>query len=495
MRNGENEVVKTRTNRRASSDTVVSRRTLLQSATALAALSLLSTARPAVAVESRVREALFPSAGADPHGSFEGTRYDAERRAIVLTGNEGAYASEGTFTSSPFALAPGTPAQVTWRPRWTTPMQWDRFAGNPILQPTAGTWDDTTVTTCSIVPVGKQLKMFYGARDRGIGLALSDRSDMDFWRKRNRPVLEAGAPGTFDAGGVLSPAVVAVSDALWFMYFVGYDPTRIRGSVKVHQIGLAKSLDQGETWARVSSQPVLALGPPGSCDGATISSNCVLKVGGTWYSWYTGISQVPYLASVCLATSSDGIHWEKYPHNPVLSYNPHVRTDAFMVATPQVLHEDGVFKMWYNAKGYGEGNQPGEYSICYAESLDGILWERCPRQPVLGPSGSGWDGQMVEYPEVLNLDGTYHLWYSGNGYGKLGHAQGRALASAVVETRTGAAPRPDATWSEWIAHATPLASPLPGPQRYLQVRVRLKSADRAITPMVQHLAVLAASKK
>jgi len=434
---------------------------------------------------------MFPPAEDSPSGTFEGTRYDREQRAIVLAGEPGAYAKEGVFTSAPFVLAPEVPAEISWRSRWTTPMQWDRCANNPVLTRTVGGWDDTTVTTCSVVPEGDRLKMFYGARDRGIGLAVSSRDRIDIWDKRQGPVLQSGAPGTFDAGGVLSPAVVPVSDDLWFMYYVAYDPTRMRGPVKQHQIGLARSFDRGETWIRVGSEPVLAVGPPGSCDGATISSNCVLRVGETWYSWYTGISQVPYLASVCLATSADGIHWHKHPHNPVLSYNPYVRTDAFMVATPQVLYEGGVFKMWYNAKGFGAGEQPGEYSICYAESLDGIQWERSPRQPVLSASGVGWDAHMVEYPEVLKLDGKYELWYCGDGYGNIGRATGRALTSAVVESRGGRSSRPDAGWSDWVAHEAP-ASPLQAGARYLQIRVRLRSDDRTVTPMVQHLAVLPA---
>lgn len=425
----------------------------------------------------------------EPQGSYDGVRFDPERNAILLTGEPGSYADKGVFTSAPFALQAAAASRVSWRPRWTTPLQWDRFEGNPILKSSPGSWDDSVITTCSIVPSNDALKMFYGARDRGIGLAEGHARDLSRWRKRERPLLEAGSKGAFDAGGVLSPAIVPVSDSLWYMYYVGYDPTRVKGAIKVHQIGLAQSTDQGETWARVSTEPVLPLGPPGSCDGATISSNTVLKLGDRWYSWYTGISQIPYLASICLATSGDGIHWDKYPHNPVLSYNPYVETDAFMVATPQVLHEEGVFKMWYNSKGFGEGRSIGNYRIGYAESLDGIHWERCAKLPVLGPSGSGWDATMVEYPEVLNIGGTHYMWYCGEGYGTIGYAKGRTVTSAVVETRTGSSATPDSRWSAWTAHDDPLASALKQPRAHAQMRVTLQTTDRGVTPMVQNLSV------
>jgi predicted GH43/DUF377 family glycosyl hydrolase len=300
------------------------------------------------------------------------------------------------------------------------------------------------------------------------------------------PVLQAGKVGAFDAGGVLSPAVVPLSPSLWYMYYVGYDPKRFNGQVKMHQIGLARSTNGGRSWTRMTPEPVLAIGPPGSCDGATISSNTVLKVGDRWLCWYTGISQFPYLGSVCLATSRDGIHWEKYPHNPVLGYNPYIASDAFLVATPQVLYEEGVFKMWYNSKGFGSGTSAGDYRIGYAESLDGIHWERSPVLPVLGPSGHGWDSQMVEYPEVLSRNGRYHLFYCGDGYGTIGYAEGKALTRATLETRSGRTAVPDSSWGAWTSRASTGALTSESGS-YMQIRVSLETSDPRVSPMIQRL--------
>lgn len=467
----------------------VTRRSMLQAATAASVL-LMARSKSAVPAGSSANGSILPFAtyGAE-RAVRRGVNYDPARGALMLAGQPGSFEAEGAYTSEPFAVGAGRNWQLGWRPRWTTPLKWERAAVNPLLVPRKSGWDDTEISTCSVVPSKERLTMFYGVRDRGIGVAVCDGKDLTRWTRRDGPVLGAGAPGAFDCGGVLSPAVLAVSESEWYMYYVGYDPNRMRGKVRTHQIGLARSTDGGRTWARVSTQPVVPLGPEGACDGAIVSSNCVLKVGDVWYNWYTGISQVPYLASVCLATSADGIHWDKYAHNPVLGYNPFVGTDAFVVATPQVLYEDGVFKMWYNSKGYGKGTHPGEYHIGYAESLDGIHWDRCAKLPVLDASGSGWDSQMAEYPEVQNLGGRYYMWYSGDGFDNIGYAEGRTITSAVVESRTGVSVAPDSAWTAWRTHEVPSGSPLSDSRGHVQLRVTLRTTDPAITPMIQDLAI------
>ena len=465
------------------------RRALLQATAATAALPFVGSG-PVAATASLKEDALLPLEQLAPQAVSSGVRYDATRKALLLLGEPGSYTREGAYTSQPFALRPGAHWNLTWRPRWTTPVEWERFPHNPLLVPTSGSWDDTEISTCSVVPADDRLTMFYGARDRGIGVAICDGKDLTRWSKQGGAVLQAGATGAFDAGGVLSPAVLPLSPSDWYMYYVGYDPTHMRGAIKTHQIGLARSTDGGRSWTRPSTEPVIALGPEGACDGATCSSNTVLKVGERWYNWYTGISQVPYLASVCLATSADGVHWEKHPQNPVLGYNPYVASDAFMVATPQVLYEEGVFKMWYNSKGFDGGKTtPGDYRIGYAESLDGIHWERCPRLPVLGASGKGWDSQMAEYPEVRNLGGRYYMWYCGNRYRDIGCAQGHAVTHAIVESRTGASLTADSRWTAWRVHDTPLGSSLNDSRGHVQLRITLRTADPAITPMIQQLAI------
>jgi hypothetical protein len=75
--------------------------------------------------------------------------------------------------------------------------------------------------------------------------------------------------------------------------------------------------------------------------------------------------------------------------------------------------------MWYSAI----GTRWGAYSICYAESEDGVQWRRGGHYGdnlQLSPAGNGWERQMVEYPSVVREGGRHRLFYCGNGYGGTG---------------------------------------------------------------------------
>ena len=60
------------------------------------------------------------------------------------------------------------------------------------------------------------------------------------------------------------------------------------------------------------------------------------------------------------------------------------------------------------------------YRIGYAESEDGIAWERKDDEVGIDISESGWDSEMIEYPFVFEHKGRKHMLYNGNEYGKEG---------------------------------------------------------------------------
>ena len=106
--------------------------------------------------------------------------------------------------------------------------------------------------------------------------------------------------------------------------------------------------------------------------------------------------------------------WTRHPANPLLSLRPG-RFDSFHIHAPMVVKEGGRYRMWYS----GSDRTPNEYHrIGYAESRDGVTWERLD-EPVLvpgDPSGYFSVPAVLRTPdgEVLKQDGLYRMWFTGH---------------------------------------------------------------------------------
>ena len=143
-----------------------------------------------------------------------------------------------------------------------------------------------------------------------------------------------------------------------------------------------------------------------------------------WRFYYTGCPTVgkPLVLNqqktICLATSTDGVRWQR--QGAVMLRDPQRDYENIGVAGPVVQQQpDGTFRMWYSAI----GTRWGYYSICYAESDDGVHWRRGVHSGdnlQLSPQGSGWERQMVEYPTVIAEGSGLRMFYCGNGYGRTG---------------------------------------------------------------------------
>jgi hypothetical protein len=97
------------------------------------------------------------------------------------------------------------------------------------------------------------------------------------------------------------------------------------------------------------------------------------------------------------------------PGRLCIDYGP----DEHAIARPWVSRDDDCYRMWFAVRGV-------RYRIAYAESIDGINWTRADHVGGLTPSGQGWDSDMVEYPCMLDHQGRRYMLYNGNDYGKTG---------------------------------------------------------------------------
>ena len=311
------------------------------------------------------------------------------------------------------------------------PVEWIRHEGNPVLPPRKGEFDATRCMNPWVIRDQDKYRLYYsgGSKDgkQRLGVATASVTDLTNWT-RTDPLFDTGEPGSFDAQWCVLPHVVRMNDNLWHLYYTGNAGQGV-GLSAFPGMGLATSND-GIKWTRHGDQPVLARsGEHGDPDAIGVAGGSVLRVpqadgSSHWRFYYTGCptTGTPHALNqqktICLAVSDDGIEWTK--RGTVMLRDPDRDYEDIGVAGPVVhLETDGTFRMWYSAI----GTRHGFYSICYAESDDGVHWRR-GAQPddnlQLSPTGTGWEQQMVEYPTVIREGDHLRMFYCGNGYGRSG---------------------------------------------------------------------------
>ena len=317
---------------------------------------------------------------------------------------------------------------------------WVRDPGNPVLPVVKGSdFDSKRCMNPWVIRVGDEYHLYYaGANDKGqhrICLATAPVDDLTQW-ERHGPLFDTGPPGAFDAHWCVMPHFVRMPEDRLLLYYTGNAGVG-RGLSAFPGLGVAISKD-GKNWEKYKGNPVLACsGIDGDPDAIGVAGGSVLEVSlpdgqSEWRFYYTGcptVGDTLFLnqqKTICLAISQDGIQWSK--QGAVMRRNADRDYENVAVAGPLVhQNPDGTFRMWYSAI----GTRWGYYSICYAESRDGIHWNRGKRYGdnlQLTPHGKGWERQMVEYPSVIPEGDRLRLFYCGNGYGSTGI--GTALSSS-----------------------------------------------------------------
>ena len=175
-------------------------------------------------------------------------------------------------------------------------------------------------------------------------------------------------------------------------------------------VGLAVSND-GINWTNYSENPVLSPSDS-SWDAYAVSGATVIKDESGYKMYYSGWSDhySEEAWNIGLATSEDGIHWEKYP-NPVLTGS---EDWEYQLAATCVIKIDEVYYMYYMGR-----NLPN-LKIGLATSVDGVNWTKHLQNPILSPDVE-WEGTGIYYANVHKEDDQYIMYYmngAGTGFGK-----------------------------------------------------------------------------
>jgi predicted GH43/DUF377 family glycosyl hydrolase len=285
-------------------------------------------------------------------------------------------------------------------------------------------WSQThaQIPSPDVLPDGR-IRIYYSTRDE-LNRSLTSFIEVDALEPKrilyvhDRPILDFGKLGCFDDCGVM-PSCVVTRGGIKYLYYCGWNTST---TVRYRNcIGLAVSEDGGVTFRRAFEGPILDRTRD---EPHLVVTPHVIVEGGVWRMWYcggtewkivNGVAEPQYL--IKYAESQDGINWRR--ENRVVI---HYKDESEAIGRPVVVHENGVYKMWYSYRsidGY-RTDRDKSYHIGYAESKDNVVWQRKDDQAGLALSDEGWDSEMAAYPYVVDCEGGRYMFYNGNGFGRSG---------------------------------------------------------------------------
>ncbi len=230
------------------------------------------------------------------------------------------------------------------------------------------------------------------------------------------PILDTGDLGCFDDCGLNPSSLVQRPEGRKMLYYVGYQRT-VRVPYMLY-IGCAEEQPDG-SWQRLQKTPLL---DRSSAYPYSTAAPFVLFDEGIYKMWFwvarewTKIGGKDYLSAfLAYNTSADGIHWKA--EKAVSCISPDPAKNEFSLGRPYLLKdaERGLYRMWYSVRYIDK-----LYRIGYAESKNGLDWQRLDEQAGIDVSPTGWDSEMICYPAVVQHGKRLYLFYNGNNNGQTG---------------------------------------------------------------------------
>jgi hypothetical protein len=240
----------------------------------------------------------------------------------------------------------------------------------------------------------------------------------------DKPLLPLGEIGCFDEFGTMPCSIVnhPTKNEVW-MYYVGW--SRKVSSPYDCAIGLAISKDDGQTFTKASNGPLIGANLH---DPFVLGCPRVYIFDNVWYMFYlAGIKWLDFngrkecFYKLKIAKSHDGINWER---NDRFIIPERYEDECQTCAT--VFQAGGLYHMYFTYRHSIDFRNPERgYRVGYASSPDLQSWTRNDETGNFNTSGSGWDSEMICYPNVSRINDKLVMFYCGNSFGLhgFGYAQ------------------------------------------------------------------------
>lgn len=323
----------------------------------------------------------------------------------------------------------------------TRTIRWS-CAAEPAVRPGQifGPEDARRASAPHVLDLGDRLRMYYwGTGEDGwnrICYAESPCAEPNAWRAVGI-ALERQPENRLNHVGPSFPFVVPSDDGPWLMYPGAWGMDRPDGRLPNTTL-LALSDDGGQTWRYHGHQPIIPMDRPWDCEGT--GSVCVMREDGLLRMYYTSLG--PYF------DRPEGVqtgHGDVIPRIGVgyaesrdgITWDKPV--DGLIVAPRGFDTEPYEYissKPFIVREGAGYRMWVGTFGTAYRirslVSADGLHWNWVPSGPD-GDFGVGehgaFDDHQRSYTSVLRYGDEYRCWYTGNGFGVtgIGYAVGRVV--------------------------------------------------------------------
>lgn len=194
------------------------------------------------------------------------------------------------------------------------------------------------------------------------------------------------------------PAVVHFGGTYYLYYTVWYP------NVKKINIGIATSADM-ESWQDVKEFPWTQ-----ECERNGVGAPAAIVLDGKVHLFYQTYGQYQKDA-ICHAVSTDGIHFEKNPENPV--YRPNNNWCCGRAIDADVCIFDGKLYMYFATRSHDFKIQKIGGAVAELTSNFGKeAWTHLADQALLTPE-LAWEQECIEAPATIVNNGQIFMFYGG----------------------------------------------------------------------------------
>jgi beta-fructofuranosidase len=157
--------------------------------------------------------------------------------------------------------------------------------------------------------------------------------------------------------------------------------------------------------------------PRGAWDEDAVWTGSVVRRGGTWHMFYTGVrtEEGSIVQRVGSATSTDLTRWRKHPANPLIEADPrhYGQRDEGPFGTGRAWRDPWIFRHPRSGDFHAlitaratDGPSDGRGVIGHARSRDLAEWETLP--PLTEPGHF----YALEVPQLVRIGGRYYILFS-----------------------------------------------------------------------------------